>query len=441
MSGVLSMLLVLAVAAGPLSHRPTLRPHAGHAQGPAASGSVTLERRLVLMGTEASVRVSAESREAALAGAEAAVRALEGTEQRLSTWTDESELARVNWAPSGERVDLSPELAAELAAAVECSRATGGAFDPAVGSLVEAWGLRKGGRVPGASELETARRASGADGLALEGRDGAAAVRRTPGLRIEEGGFGKGAALDAAVAALAESPGVASAVLNLGGQVAAYAPGEVAEPSSTRPPAGVEVEVAHPDRRDLPVAAVRLASGSVATSGNSERGLTVNGERLSHILDPRTGRPAPDFGSLTVVAPTALEADCLSTGLYVLGPEAEVAWAAERPGVEVLALRRSGAPSGGSTGAGDAAALGLLATPGLAGRVIAEEIVQTDFGLDQPPARATAAGTKGGAGAEDSVASGRTAPRSRQDRGRRGRARRPHDPQGEYICPLHSSTS
>lgn len=464
MSGIVALLVAAAVA---------------------ASGSVSLERRLVLMGTEASLRVTAESREVALAGAEAAVRALERTEERLSTWTEESELARLNHSPLGEPVELSPELASELAAALACSRATEGAFDPTVGSLVEAWGLREGGEVPAPPELDAARRAAGADGLALEGRDGAAAVRRTPGLRIEEGGFGKGAALDAALAALGETPGVASAVLDLGGQVAVYARREVTapaaraeasssptheadartpirvgaepasargtaagtcegpEPASARPSAGAEVAVAHPDRRDLPVAVVHVASGSVATSGNSERGLVVGGERLSHLLDPRTGRPAVDFGSLTVVAPSALEADCLSTGLYVLGPEAAVAWAADRPGIEVLALRRHGAAErSGEAQEPAAGALELLATPGLAGRarLVSERVVESRFGTDQPPARATAAGTKGGAGAEDSVASGRTAPRSRQDRGRRGHARRPHDPEGEYICPLHSTS-
>ncbi|MFP3942200.1 MAG: FAD:protein FMN transferase, partial [Thermoanaerobaculia bacterium] len=234
MSGIVSLLVAAAVA---------------------ASGPVTLERRLVLMGTEASVRVTAESREAALAGAEAAVRSLERTEERLSTWTEESELARLNRSSAGEPVELSPELAGELAAALACSRATEGAFDPTVGSLVDAWELREGGRVPGSAELEAARRAAGADGLDLvggeagagaeapgsdageagperSGRAGAAAVRRIPGLRIEEGGFGKGAALDAARAALEETPGVASAVLDLGGQVAVYEPREVAEPAA-----------------------------------------------------------------------------------------------------------------------------------------------------------------------------------------------------------------
>ena len=90
--------------------------------------------------------------------------------------------------------------------------------------------------------------------------------------------------------------------------------------------------LADPRDRQRAVARIEIPSGSVATSGNSERGVVVDGRRIGHLLDPRTGRPAPDFGSLTVWAPTALEADCLATGLYVLGPEAALAWAERHPG-------------------------------------------------------------------------------------------------------------
>jgi FAD:protein FMN transferase len=81
------------------------------------------------------------------------------------------------------------------------------------------------------------------------------------------------------------------------------------------------VAVAHPRDRTRAVAAIRLKNASASTSGNSERGLTVDGRRVGHILDPRTGEPAPDFGSVTVVAPDGLTADVLSTAFFVLGPE------------------------------------------------------------------------------------------------------------------------
>ena len=134
------------------------------------------------------------------------------------------------------------------------------------------------------------------------------------------------------------------ASLDFGGQVAVLGPGWT-------------VPVADPRRRDRAAAELSIDGGSVSTSGNSERGIVVDGERLGHLLDPRTGAPAPDFGSLTVWTADPLRADCLSTGLYVLGPEWALAWADAHPGVEVLVLRTDGGRPR------------ALASPGLRGRL------------------------------------------------------------------------
>ena len=326
---------------------------AGAALVPASVADNLVERRLSVMGTSLDIAIEAADRATALAASERAVAALEAAEARLSTWRDDTELARLNQAPVGEPVTLSEELAADLAAVQWCWQETGGAFDPSVGPLVRAWGLREGGRLPGEDELRAALTATGLDGLRLDGRT---AIREEAGLVLEEGGFGKGAGLAEALAALAKVPGVQRAALDLGGQVALLSSG-----GSTW-----SVPVADPQRRDREVIALTVDRGSVSTSGNSERGIMVEGRRIGHLLDPRTGRPAPDFGSLTVWTADPLAADCLSTGLYVMGPEAALAWAVEHPGVEVLALRRQGER------------LEALATPGLRGRL---EALTGDVGI------------------------------------------------------------
>lgn len=327
---------------GTVTALPLLLASCAGAGSPPAGDRV--ERRLSLMGTSLDIAVEAANRETALLASERAVSALEAAEARLSTWRDDSELARLNQAPAGAPVVLSEELAADLAAAHRCWEQTEGTFDPAVGPLVRAWGLREGGRLPGKDELRAALTATGLDGLRLDGRT---AIREEAGLVLEEGGFGKGAGLAEALTALAKVPGVQRAALDLGGQVALLSYG-----GSTW-----SVPVADPRRRDREVIALTVDRGSVSTSGNSERGIVVEGRRLGHLLDPRTGRPVPDFGSLTVWTADPLAADCLSTGLYVMGPEAALAWAAEHPGVEVLALRPRGE------------GLEALATLGLRGRL------------------------------------------------------------------------
>ncbi len=311
----------------------------------------TVERHLAMMGTSLAVVVEADRRATALAASERAVAALEATEARLSTWRDDSELARLNRAPADRPVAISPELAADLAAARRCWRETGGAFDPTVGALAAAWGIRAGGRTPSAAELRTARAATGMAAVALGGEAAATATvtRGLPGLVFDEGGFGKGAGLDRALAALA-APGVERTWLDLGGQVAvADFAGVAAGPNETGRATHWRLAVADPADRDRPAVALAIDGGSVATSGTAERG--------RHLLDPRRGRPAADFGSLTVWAPSAVEADCLSTGLYALGAGQALTWAAARPGVEVMVLARRGGR------------LVARATAGLAGRL------------------------------------------------------------------------
>jgi thiamine biosynthesis lipoprotein len=275
---------------------------------------------------------------------------MEATEARLSTWRENSELAALNRAPAGQPVEISRELAEELAAAAHCAEMTAGAFDPGIGTLLAAWGMRRGGHLPTPEQIRLGRAAAGISRLELASSavGTPTALRRHPDLVIDEGAFGKGAGLDRAAAALAVLPTPVRAFLNVGGQVLVTGGGEP-----------WPVELSDPGDRRRPVLALALDGGSLATSGNGERGIWIGGERRSHLLDPRTGEPALDFGNLAVIAPDALTADCLSTGLYVLGPEAALAWAGAHPGVEVVVLSPSGAGSG----------LRVRATAGLAGRL------------------------------------------------------------------------
>ncbi len=312
---------------------------AGVVSMPVPAPGVVVERELGLMGTILRISVSAPSRDVAMNASERAVAVLEAAEVRLSTWRDDTELARLNRSPVGEPFALSPALERDLTSARRFWSLTGGAFDPGIGALVSVWGLRSVGRMPGIGERQAAREASGLDHLALIP---GAAIRMHPGFGIEEGGFGKGAALDDAARAL-EGLGIDRAILDLGGQVMVVGDG-----------GPLVFAVADPRDRRRPVLELPLVRGSAATSGNSERGLSIAGERMSHILDARTGWPCRDFGSVTVLAPDALTADCLSTGLFVCGPDSALAWARSRPVIEVVVVETT---HGG---------LRVRATPGIA---------------------------------------------------------------------------
>ncbi|NIM00610.1 MAG: hypothetical protein GTN89_07030 [Acidobacteria bacterium] len=326
-------------------------------------GTAEVERRFHTMGTELNLTVQAADRATALEAADRAFRAISEAEQRLSTWIPDSELSRVNRAAVGDELRLSPLLARDLAAALECGRATGGAFAAGVGGLVQAWALRTGGRRPEEHEIDAARVSASQDNVLLQGDR---IARLTDGFLFEEGGFGKGAALEDAIATLASTE-ASGAVLDLGGQVAIW--GDVVS----------DVAIADPRRRDEIALRMRVARGSVATTGNSERGIEIDGQRLGHVLDPRTGRPSADFGSLTVWSEGAATADCLATGLYVLGPEQALCWAAGREPIGVVVVRET--PHG----------LEALASPLLRGRLVAVaddltlRFLSTPEACTQPP--------------------------------------------------------
>ncbi len=279
-----------------------------------------LEREAYLMGTTLRINARAGAGLEAALAVEAAFAEVRRLERLLSSWRPDSEIGRLNNAPSGEVLHLDAELLALLSVARRQTAETGGAFDPAIGALIEAWGLRGEGRAPSAIELADARGSAGWEHFSLNAEAGTAA-RLDESAWIDTGAFGKGAALVEAERELRKA-GIGDALLDFGGQLTAMggAPGERAW----------AVSVAHPARRDEPFTELRLRDRSAATTAQSERWVEVAGRRIGHVLDPRTGQPVPPWGSVTVVSEDALAADVLSTALFVMGPEEGVRWARER---------------------------------------------------------------------------------------------------------------
>lgn len=237
-------------------------------------------------------------------------------EDRITVYRDTSELARLNATAAGGWQCVDADLLALLVAARSLHERTDGAFDMAAGSLVRAWGfLRRQGRMPTAEQLARAREASGMRWVELD--EAAGKVRFTrPGVELNPGAIGKGWAIDRVIDML-RSRGVPSALVHGGASSVRAIGGQgIASEGRRAWPVGVR----HPLRPGRRLATVQLEDRALGTSGSGTQFFIDRGRRLGHILDPRTGTPAEGVLSATVVAPTAAEADCLSTALYVLGP-------------------------------------------------------------------------------------------------------------------------
>ncbi|HEV8435896.1 MAG TPA: FAD:protein FMN transferase, partial [Thermoanaerobaculia bacterium] len=240
-----------------------------------AANTFAVTRARYLMGTVCEVS-AADGRQIDAAFAEAA-----RVEAMISTWRNDSELARVNaGAPAGE------ELSSLLRVVDVWRDKSGGAFNPHIRGLIDVWKTREGGAVPSAADI-------------------AKALGRK---EIEEGAFGKGYALDRMLAKID-----GDAILNFGGQLLVRG--------------SYDVTIADPEHRDSPLYKLTLTNASLSTSSGSEKTFIVDGHVFTHIFDPRTGEALPPRGSVSVIASSALLADIQSTALYVMGVDDGLRWA------------------------------------------------------------------------------------------------------------------
>ena len=277
-----------------------------------------VERTVFLMGTLATFVVESPDRPSGVERLDAMVRLIEDTEADLSTWREDSLLSQLNQQPVGTWLNVTRPVCSVLNQVASWYEETGGAFDPAIGALIEAWSLRGDGRQPNAEELAAARARSVFHHVRIDSEN--CALFREVDVVIDAGGFGKGVALDRVRHAIRDEPG--SWLIDFGGQVAV---------SSNAGHGGWSIAVAHPEFRDVPILELDLDEGSVATTGGSERDIvTANDVRLGHVIDPRTGQTVSRPGSVTVWQHDALVADMLSTALYVMDAQDAVRWSEAR---------------------------------------------------------------------------------------------------------------
>ncbi len=291
-----------------------------------APAPVQVRRDVYLMGTRASLEAYAPDRQSGLNRIESFLRILENTDEELSTWKADSVISRLNRHPLGESFGLSASLCDLFPRLKTWTDRTGGAFDPGVGTLVEAWGLNSGGRRPTEGELRNALETTGFGNLSLDAE--ACLATRDRAVLIDVGAFGKGDALDR-VRDYSVDAGFDSWMIDLGGQIMVRGAG----PDR----GGWRVDVAHPLNRTQSVLTIQLREGSLATSGGSERDIGTGETRIGHILNPETGHPIRTSATVTVWHERALVADILSTALYVMGVDKGLAWA-ETHGIAAIFL-------------------------------------------------------------------------------------------------------
>ncbi|MGC3947733.1 MAG: FAD:protein FMN transferase [Chryseolinea sp.] len=251
-------------------------------------------------------------------------------EALLTTFDEQSQTNRINQMAGIGPVSVDREVFELIERSLRISILTQGAFDITYGSIDKRlWNFDRG--MTSLPDRDTARQMVhliNFRNVHLDKTTSSVFLAKK-GMRIGFGGIGKGYAADRAKTMMLKA-GVQSGIVNAAGDLTVWG----------RQPDGSDwtVGIADPDRRTFPFASVRITDASVATSGNYEKFVMIDGVKYSHTIDPKTGFPVSGIKSVTIMCPTAELADALATPVTVMGVNAGLNMIDQMKGVACIII-------------------------------------------------------------------------------------------------------
>lgn len=273
------------------------------------------QAKFYAFGTEIDVSLYGVDADTAASTVDALEQAFNNVNDTWHAWQP-STLTRINEAiANGESIDIQPQVAAVINEATIYADDSQHLFNPAAGKLFELWGYHQDNwfesRPPPAQEEIDAWLAAAPSMDDISINDGTLRSDNNQ-VKLGFGGFAKGTAVDTAIAALKQQ-GISHAIINIGGDLRAIGR------HGDRP---WRIGIRHPRKEGGMLASVVIEGDeSVFTSGDYERYFSYEGKRYPHILDPRSGYPARENISVTVIHPQAARADAAATALVVAGKD------------------------------------------------------------------------------------------------------------------------
>ena len=299
-----------------------------------ASSPEPYKRSRLMLHTFVEIKACGDNAEAAT---EAAFKEIERVNSLLNNYDPKSEISQINNSAGQKAVGISPETLEALAAAKNFASLSGGALDITIGPLLKLWGFAQeepGDKVepPPLAVLDQTRKLVDYRLVQLDAIKGTARLAEK-GMWIDVGSFTKGYVVDRAARVL-KKQGITQALITAGGTILALGTKTGGMPW--------QVGVRHPRKEGKLLDTIPLKGGAISTSGDYERFYRHQGRRLCHIIDPRSGRPVEAVRSISVIAPTAMASDALSTSLFVLGTEEGLSLVKNLPGVEAMIVDQEG---------------------------------------------------------------------------------------------------
>lgn len=290
---------------------------------------VTVKRTLKLMGTRFEITVIAPNEDIGYINIDEAVSEIERIEKIISSWDEASETTLVNKNAGIKPVKVSTELYHLVERAKKISEITDGAFDISYASMDNIWkfdGSMKG--MPTEALLRQSVSKIGHEKILLDPIEQTIYLSE-PGMRIGFGAIGKGYAADRAKELLV-SKQVKGGVINASGDLTTWGTKVTGEKWL--------IGIANPLSKDKVFSWLPVVESSVATSGNYEKYVMLDGKKYSHIIDPRTGYPTTGINSVSVFTKNAELCDALATAVFIMGKDSGIHLINQMDGVEVVVV-------------------------------------------------------------------------------------------------------
>jgi len=269
------------------------------------------KKAMKLMGNQFEITVVAHTPEWAYEMIDEGVNEIRRIEKLLTTFSDDSETNLINRYAGIEPVRVSTEMFNIIERSIRISSVTQGAFDITYGSIDKSlWNFDQNMKaLPSPKKAKEMVRLINYKNILLD-KEKQTVFLREKGMRIGFGGIGKGYAAEMAKEVM-KKRSVESGIVNASGDLTTW--GKQPDGSAWT------VGIIHPDQKGQPFSYMSISDKAVATSGNYEKYVTINGKKYSHTIDPRTGLPVSGIKSVTIISPNAEICDALATPVMIMG--------------------------------------------------------------------------------------------------------------------------
>lgn len=276
--------------------------------------SAEFKRSDKLMGNMFEITVVADDEAIAYAAIENAIAEIRRIELLLTTFNDNSQTSQINASAGIAAVKVDREVFDLIERSIRISQITDGAFDLSYGSIDKSlWNFDTSiTQLPEKTVAESMVKLINYKNIQLK-NDACTVYLKEKGMRIGFGGIGKGYAADMA-AQLLQTKGINSGLVNASGDIKAW--GTQANGNSWT------IGVSDPDDPGRAFSYLNISNKAIATSGNYEKYVIIDGRKYSHTIDPKTGLPVTGIKSVTVLAPNAELADAMATPVTIMGIKA-----------------------------------------------------------------------------------------------------------------------